>query len=102
MSFESKPTGLLKDKKKDKKDTEKVLTCFLMNHQQKGNRAAKLNEFTTRMLKYAHWQVYNVNLAAIRLGTHLKGQLHAWYHLHDGRTGLLICQLMSYLWVVLF
>lgn len=57
------------------------INCFLQtwNPPQKGDRAAKLDEDTLRMLKAA--QTHNVNLAAIRLNAHLKAQLPAWHHL---------------------
>ena len=62
-------------------NTQARINSFLQNWTppQRGDRAAKLDEDTTRMLKAA--QVYNVNLAAIRLDTHLKAQLPAWHHI---------------------
>jgi ribonuclease HI len=62
-------------------NTQTRINCFLQtwNPPQKGNRAAKLDQETLRMLKAA--QKYNVNFAAIRLNAHLKAQLPAWYHI---------------------
>ena len=57
------------------------INCFLQTWTppQRGDRAATLDDDTVRMLRAA--KTYNVNFAAIRLSTHLKTQLPAWYHL---------------------
>jgi ribonuclease HI len=57
------------------------VNCFLQtwNPPQRGERATKIDENTTRMLKTA--QKHNVNLAAIRLDPHLRAQLPAWHHI---------------------
>ena len=61
--------------------TQTRINCFLQtwNPPQRGVRAAKLDEDTTRMLRAA--KTYHVNFAAIRMNAHLKAQLPAWHHL---------------------
>ena len=56
------------------------INCFLQtwNPPQQGGRTNKLDDNTIRMLKAA--RTYNINFAAIKLSTHLKTQLPAWYH----------------------
>lgn len=62
-------------------NTRMRINCFLQTWDppQRGERASKIDEDTTRMLRAA--QKYNVNLAAIKLKPHLKAQLPAWHHL---------------------
>jgi ribonuclease HI len=61
------------------------INCFLQtwNPPQRGGRTAKLDEDTARMLRAA--KTYNVNFAAIKINTHLKEQLPAWYHIASER-----------------
>ena len=61
--------------------TQTRINCFLQTWTppQRGARAAKLDEDTTRMLKAA--KTYNVNLAAIKMTARVKAQLPAWHHL---------------------